>query len=340
MPYIGEGGIIMFKKNVVWGLSVLFICTLIVGVFPNVAKAQVYTVGDTITGTSNYSNDKTYKIKIDKNTKVEINASFDLMEEDEYGYDFYGYKISGNDYDSGILWVESENNPATNIVFLKPGMYNIVISFYGNLNYTITLKDTSNYATSFTMSKDFTILAKNSKSLSPKSTNGDLLNTMTYTTSNPKVATVSTTGKVTGVKAGTCTITAKMEGGNTQKCKVTVKSRPSLYIKDASFSMNSVGGVEPCINFENNFTKTIKYVYFDTVYYNTVGDLAICWVTGRSKVTLTVTGPIKPGKGKDCEWDPVIYDYSTGKMHIKSAKVVFMDGSTKTVTINKGYKKY
>ena len=44
-----------------------------------------------------------------------------------------------------------------------------------------------------------------------------------WKSSNKKVATVSSTGKVTGKKKGTATITAKV-GGKSYKCKVTVKA--------------------------------------------------------------------------------------------------------------------
>ena len=46
---------------------------------------------------------------------------------------------------------------------------------------------------------------------------------VTYTSSNTKVATVSSTGKVTAKKKGTATITAKTGNLLTAKCKVTVK---------------------------------------------------------------------------------------------------------------------
>lgn len=47
--------------------------------------------------------------------------------------------------------------------------------------------------------------------------------TVTWTSSNPDVATVSANGTVTGVKKGTATITATLENGLTQTCKVDVR---------------------------------------------------------------------------------------------------------------------
>lgn len=48
-------------------------------------------------------------------------------------------------------------------------------------------------------------------------------NKITYTTSNKKVATVSSAGKVKGIKKGTATITAKTFNGKKARIKITVK---------------------------------------------------------------------------------------------------------------------
>ncbi|MDE7451835.1 MAG: Ig-like domain-containing protein, partial [Paramuribaculum sp.] len=57
--------------------------------------------------------------------------------------------------------------------------------------------------------------------------------TVTWSSSNEAVATVSATGVVTGIKAGTATITASTANGLTATCTVTVKEKPA-----------GIGGVE------------------------------------------------------------------------------------------------
>lgn len=52
--------------------------------------------------------------------------------------------------------------------------------------------------------------------------------TVTWSSSNTSIATVSSTGKVTGKKAGTATITAKSSNGKTASCKVTVKDNTTV----------------------------------------------------------------------------------------------------------------
>lgn len=90
--------------------------------------------------------------------------------------------------------------------------------------------------TKITVKKPTTTLNKTSVSITKGSTkqlkasvNGSSQK-VTWSTSNKKVAKVSSTGKVTAVKAGTATITAKANGV-TAKCKVTVKNEAVTEVK-------------------------------------------------------------------------------------------------------------
>lgn len=56
-----------------------------------------------------------------------------------------------------------------------------------------------------------------------------------WSSSNKKVATVSSTGKVVAKKAGTCTIKARLSGTDVEtKCKVTVKTTKKISLKYGS----------------------------------------------------------------------------------------------------------
>ena len=61
------------------------------------------------------------------------------------------------------------------------------------------------------------------------------IGTIKWTSSNPKVATVSSTGVVTGKVAGTTVISAKIKN-KTVSCKITVKKRMSVDKTDIKFS--------------------------------------------------------------------------------------------------------
>ena len=72
------------------------------------------------------------------------------------------------------------------------------------------------------------------KTASLKTTSNDAAKTVTYTTSNNAVATVSSTGVVKGVKAGTVTITAPTSTGLKTTCKVTVKAPSVKFAKSSA----------------------------------------------------------------------------------------------------------
>ena len=71
------------------------------------------------------------------------------------------------------------------------------------------------------------------KTVTQKADSNDTAKTVTYTTSNKAVATVSSTGVVKGVKAGTAVITANC-GNATATCKVTVKAPSVKFAKKSA----------------------------------------------------------------------------------------------------------
>ena len=71
------------------------------------------------------------------------------------------------------------------------------------------------------------------KTVTLKATSNDTAKTVTYTTSNKAVATVSSTGVVKGVKAGTAVITANC-GNATATCKITVKAPSVKFAKSSA----------------------------------------------------------------------------------------------------------
>jgi hypothetical protein len=92
---------------------------------------------------------------------------------------------------------------------------------------------------------------------------------------------------------------------------------------------NSVGGVGVDIDFKNISGKTIKYIYFEVLPYNRVGDLEF----GRhsqypTPTRLKLTGPIKNNK-KDNYWNDVLwYSWDISKFEIVSVEIEYMDGTT------------
>lgn len=91
--------------------------------------------------------------------------------------------------------------------------------------------------------------------------------TVKWSTSNKKIATVSSKGKVTGKKAGTCTVTAKV-GSKSYKCKVTVKrpvSKDLLVIKSVATAKNFYCG--SCYRIKNTNDYTVEF-QLEVYYYD------------------------------------------------------------------------
>ena len=73
---------------------------------------------------------------------------------------------------------------------------------------------------------------------------------------------------------------------------------------------NSVGGVSVYIGFKNMSDKVIKYITFEVVPYNAVGDIMRCEIRDYANFGCQATGPYATGEGIagnnsaywDCAW--------------------------------------
>lgn len=73
--------------------------------------------------------------------------------------------------------------------------------------------------------------------------------------------------------------------------------RTPIEIFKVRFSTNFLGGVSPTIWWRNNSGKVIKYIYFDMIPYNAVGDVPQCEIRRSSAFSGYVTGPIETEEG-------------------------------------------
>lgn len=170
---------------------------------------------------------KTCKIEVKKiPTKITLSATKKTLGVKE------GYKVSvklspSGAYYGGIKYSSSNTKVATvsangQIAAKKTGTATITVK--SSNGKTAKIKITVKKAPSriSLSAKSKTIRRGRSytvKSYLPSGSAGKV----TYSTSNSKVATVSSTGKITGKKKGTTTITARTYNGKTAKIKVTVK---------------------------------------------------------------------------------------------------------------------
>lgn len=118
-----------------------------------------------------------------------------------------------------VIWSSSKKSIATvnskgKVIAKKPGKATIIAKVSGK-KYTCKV----NVVKTFKLNKSSVkIIAHKNKSLSYSGGYGKIK----WNSSNKKIATVSSSGKVNGLKPGTCTISAT-RNGVTKKCKVTVQ---------------------------------------------------------------------------------------------------------------------
>ena len=147
---------------------------------------------------------------------------------------YYDYTDYDND---GVIYLVNENISTGNTKAFTKAQYNAFVDKYipaknkKAVNWQkITMTNINNLgkATSVKLNRSTLSLGVGEnygllKTVVPNFAN----QSVTWTTSNSSVATVSSTGSVIGKKAGTATVTVKTSNGKTASCKVTVKAAPS-----------------------------------------------------------------------------------------------------------------
>ena len=203
---------------------------------------------------------------------------------------------------------------------------------------TITVKTTSGKtatckvtvkvpSTKVTMSKTSVSINKGKTytlkgTMSPSNTT----DTLKWSSSNTKVAKVSSTGVVTAVEKGTATITAKTTSGKTATCKVTVKipstkvalSKTSISVyKGKSYTLK--GTLTP-----GNSTDTLKWSSSNTKVATVSGSGV---VKGISAGTASITVKTSSGKTATCkvtvkEIKAASIQFDSGEMNLTSGQSV------------------
>ncbi len=86
-----------------------------------------------------------------------------------------------------------------------------------------------------------TLGVKESRALKATYSPSNATSKNTYTSSNKAVATVSSAGKITAVKAGSATVTVRTSNGRSATCKVTVKAAPKTVTMNVKTATLGVG---------------------------------------------------------------------------------------------------
>ena len=199
-----------------------------------------------------------------------------------------------NATDKSVTWTSS--NPkavkvtsAGKIKGLKAGESAVitVTTNSGKLKAKITVKVNPIAVTKIKLNKTKATLSKGGTvTLKATITPSNATNqTLTWTSSNSKVAKVSSSGKVTAVKNGTATITCKSSNGKTATCKITVKNIPVTGI-----TLDKTGVLA-----DRGVVFTIKATFSPTNATNknitwTTSDKSVATVSSSGKVTAVGSG--------------------------------------------------
>ncbi len=102
-----------------------------------------------------------------------------------------------------------------------------------------------------------------------------------------------------------------------------------LIVTQIKHRVNSAGGVEPIIDFQNLIAKRIKYSTFFMTAYNPVGDP----VGAEYELNLKLIGPIAEGASAHYDFasDPPFYNGITHCLELLKVEVEYMDGTFYTM---------
>lgn len=119
---------------------------------------------------------------------------------------------------------------------------------------------------------------------------------------------------------------------NKQPASTQRASKIISVINSSLDSPNSAGGCDYHFYYTNRAKKTIKYLYVNGTVYNAVNDPVYCEIHRTSSFSGKDTGPVDPGKSGGGCWENIIYNYSANSLKVTSVKIVYMDGSSVTIS--------
>lgn len=245
-------------------------------------------------------------------------------------------KITPSNSTQGITYTSSNKKIATIsskgvITAKKVGTVKITVKS-GNVKFVTTV-NVKNPPARLNKSS-VTITVNSSENLKVTNSSGKII----WNSSNPKVASVNSKGKVTGQKKGTATITATV-GGKSLKCKVTVKNKTAAKPKFTTFMSSKA---DPStrwmiVYLENKGDKPLrvfgKYAKSsDRDYESYDRDLTLYKQNSSEDLVRVNYIDIKPGKSAYVSFyteDPTWYDSKTTVYYyIKYDDIVYNVGSS------------
>ena len=155
--------------------------------------------------------------------------------------------------------------------------------------------------------------------------------TITWTSSNTEVATVSTQGIVTGKGAGTSVITATTYNGKTAKCTITVEQPITTITLNATTASLWVGKTKALTANISPTTSSNTAVNWSSSNKNvaTVSSKGVITAKGKGTCTITCTAADGYGTRSTCE---VTVKQQVTEIALSETTVSLWVGDTKTIT--------
>ena len=149
-----------------------------------------------------------------------------------------------------------------------------------------------------------------------------------------------TEGDVLGhtTSTGICTRCNVRQGWTKSEVQSLIKVY-SVFVDE----INSAGGVDMKIAWENTSTKTIKYVYFTVEAYNAVDDKVYCEIGDYNEFTGYSTGPFEAGYTNllyddwedeysvDTYWENCYYNSDIRYFVLTNIRIVYMDNTEENI---------
>ena len=158
---------------------------------------------------------------------------------------------------------------------------------------------------------------------------------VSWSSSNKSIATVTSSGKVTGKKVGTATITGKV-GSKKYICKITVRKSNikvtgiSLDKKNISLDIGKTCAVKATIAPSNVTKKSVKWQSSNTSVATVDNNGK---VTGKKAGTATITAISTDGSNKKAQCKVTVNDVKVSSMSL-SAKGSLTEGSTLQLSVS------
>lgn len=157
----------------------------------------------------------------------------------------------------------------------------------------------------------------------------DTTDKVTWSTSNKKVVSVTSKGKIKGVKTGTATITTKMSNGKKASCKVTVvkstKKASSIKLNKKKLTMNKGTYTQLKATLSKKSTDKVTWKSSNKKVAKVDSNGVITALKGG---TVTITAKAASGKKATCK---VTVKEAATKVKLNKTKATLKKGSTLTL---------